>query len=483
MPLILGTNSIKDTGYNVANSCRFNDGDSPYLSRNMSSQGSSIKGSFSAWIKWSSHTSDKCLMTHYYNNNYFFSIHSQDDNTFMVKDYRTSNIMVYYTSAVYRDLSSWYNFVVIVDRSLGTANDRVKIFINGTRLTSANSGLTVGAAYDQQTSGSHSGNHSMNNDYTLEVGRNQALNGDGYMDGYIAEMVWLDGVAKAVTDFGEFDEDSPTIWKPKDVSGLSSEKGTNGFWLDFKDSSNLGNCAFGGTDFSENNIAATDQSTDTCTNNFATINPFHFGSTIATSYSNLTEGNCLFTSTQDGSPYPYYFSTMAASKGKWYAEFKRVSSTVMIGIASGTADSFLGGTASARGYAMYQSGQVFTDGSGSGYGDAMDDNDIIGVAMDLDNNKLYFSNQGVFQNSGDPTSGSTGTGAYSIEPPASNGTGVYHFAVGDAGGGSPVIQCNFGNPIVALSSGNSDANGYGNFEYAVPSGYYSLNSKNLAEFG
>ena len=127
MPLILGTNSIKDTGYNVANSCRFNDGDSPYLSRNMSSQGSSIKGSFSAWIKWSSHTSDKCLMTHYYNNNYFFSIHSQDDNTFMVKDYRTSNIMVYYTSAVYRDLSSWYNFVVIVDRSLGTANDRVKI--------------------------------------------------------------------------------------------------------------------------------------------------------------------------------------------------------------------------------------------------------------------------------------------------------------------------------------------------------------------
>ena len=174
---------------------------------------------------------------------------------------------------------------------------------------------------------------------------------------------------------------------------------------------------------------------------------------------------------------------MAVSKGKWYAEFKRVSSTVMIGIASGIPDSFLGATGSAKGYAMYENGQTFTSGSGSGYGDSMDNNDIIGVAMDLDNNKLYFSNQGVWQNSGDPESGATGTGALSITAPASNGTGVYHFAVGDSGGGSPVIQCNFGNPIVALSSGNADANDHGNFEYEVPSGYFALCTKNIAEFG
>ena len=131
----------------------------------------------------------------------------------------------------------------------------------------------------------------------------------------------------------------------------------------------------------------------------------------------------------------------------------------------------------------HANGNIVDGSQGTTSASTYANDDILGFAMDLDNNKLYFSNQGVFQNNGDPTSGSTGTGAYSIEPPASNGTGVYHFAVGDAGGGSPVIQCNFGNPIVALSSGNSDANGYGNFEYAVPSGYYSLNSKNLAEFG
>ena len=481
MPLILGTNSIKDTGYNVANSCRFNDGDSPYLSRNMSSQGSSIKGSFSAWIKWSSHTSDKCLMTHYYNNNYFFSIHSQDDNTFMVKDYRTSNIMVYYTSAVYRDLSSWYNFVVIVDRSLGTANDRVKIFINGTRLTSANSGLTVGAAYDQQTSGSHSGNHSMNNDYTLEVGRNQALNGDGYMDGYIAEMVWLDGVAKAVTDFGEFDEDSPTIWKPKDVSGLSSEKGTNGFWLDFKDSSNLGNCAFGGTDFSENNIAATDQSTDTCTTNFATGNPLaaQGGSAQSDSLLTFTEGNLLMAANSETG-----IANIGLSTGKWFWEVKVIADQdgLIIGACNEhfNINAELGynspSSPSAAKIFGYYGGNgnsmiVVGDGTSQSYGSAIAVNNIIGVALDLtsaDQSCTFYLN-------------GSSQGALDI---TNLGTGESYFpAVGNWSVADISTSWNFGSPEFAISTGNTDANGYGNFEYAVPSGYYAINTKNLAEFG
>ena len=105
---------------------------------------------------------------------------------------------------------------------------------------------------------------------------------------------------------------------------------------------------------------------------------------------------------------------------------------------------------------------------------------------DSRNAYLYVSGQQLFQ-TGETitgsTSGSTGTGALSITAPASNGTGVYHFAVGDSGGGSPVIQCNFGNPIVALSSGNADANDHGNFEYEVPSGYFALCTKNIAEHG
>ena len=115
------------------------------------------------------------------------------------------------------------------------------------------------------------------------------------------------------------------------------------------------------------------------------------------------------------------------------------------------------------------------------YGDSYTTNDILGIALDVDNSKLYFSKNGTFQNSGDPTTDATGTGAKSTGSPS---TGFWHFAVGDIDNNTTyTYQVNFGNPVHSISSGNSDANGYGNFEYAVPSGYYALNTKNLAEYG
>ena len=129
-------------------------------------------------------------------------------------------------------------------------------------------------------------------------------------------------------------------------------------------------------------------------------------------------------------------------------------------------------------------GDYRNNGSNVSYGNSYAVGDIIGVALDLDNNKLYFSKNGTFQNSGDPTSGATGTGAISITAPSSTPLGNYFPAIcffDSTGKGT--FKANFGSPMESISSGNSDGNGYGNFEYAVPSGYYSLNSKNLAEFG
>ena len=103
--------------------------------------------------------------------------------------------------------------------------------------------------------------------------------------------------------------------------------------------------------------------------------------------------------------------------------------------------------------------------------------------MDLDNHKLYFYKNGAIQNSGDPTSGSSGTGAISITASASTSLGNYFPALSDFGSNTVVFDGNFGSPAFTISSGNSDGNGYGNFEYAVPSGYYALNTANLAEFG
>jgi hypothetical protein len=473
MPLILGTNSIKDTGYNVDNSLRFNDGDSPALTRSLGTTTLTTKGTFSFWVKRGQLTTAQIIYSNEVadDNNRGF-IQFEDDDTFRIKDTVSgSNTTFYATSQLFRDTSAWYHMVVALDSTQAGGN-RIRVYKNGTRIPDAQFGTSIepnqNSAFKLLTGGQTNKNH---------IGKIHG--GANHFDGYLAEFVYCDGQVLDATSFGEFDEDSG-IWKPKDVSGLTM--GDQGFYLDFEDSSALGNDKAGSNNFGTvTNLAATDQTVDTCTNNFATLNPLHFGTTIAASYSNLSEGNLKFVSTQSGSPYPYYFSTMAVSQGKWYAEFKRVNTTVMIGIATGVADSFLGNNA--NDYAMYESGQTFTSGSGSSYGDAMDDNDIIGVAMDLDNNKLYFSNQGVFQNSGDPTSGSTGTGAVSITAPASNGTGVYHFAVGDSGGGTPTINCNFGSPMESISSGNSDGNGYGNFEYSVPSGYYSLCTKNLAEYG
>jgi len=111
----------------------------------------------------------------------------------------------------------------------------------------------------------------------------------------------------------------------------------------------------------------------------------------------------------------------------------------------------------------------------SGYA-AYGNGDTVMVAMDIDNGKVYFGVNGTWGNSGDPTSGATGTGARSFTPSGETWTfGVSVF--------NSHWEANFGSPMYAISSGNTDDNGYGNFEYAVPSSYYALNTKNLAEYG
>jgi len=126
-----------------------------------------------------------------------------------------------------------------------------------------------------------------------------------------------------------------------------------------------------------------------------------------------------------------------------------------------------------------------TDG-GTAYGDTYTTGDILGLYLDLDNNKLYFAKNGTIQNSG--------TGI-SITDPASTPNGFYFIAVGDGtSSNSSVWEANFGNPTFSISSGNSDPNGYGNFEYSPNDGgsasfdssakdFYALNTKNLAEYG
>ena len=124
-------------------------------------------------------------------------------------------------------------------------------------------------------------------------------------------------------------------------------------------------------------------------------------------------------------------------------------------------------------------GRVFISGAETSSMPTYTSGDIIGMACDMDNGYLYYHKNGTYINSGNPASGASGTGGFDIY---NHGTIDYCFAVSNKDGGTdPVIDANFGNAPYAISSGNADANGYGNFEYAVPSGYLSLNTKNLSE--
>ena len=478
MPLILGTNSIKDTGYDVANSLRFNDDSSDYLQRTPSSTGNRRTFTLSAWVKigeagetyhsngtiFGGGTSSSAYLQMYQALNKFVFLH--ESPTVDLK-----------STALLRDHSAWYHLITAVDTTQSTESNRIKMYINGTQVTSFSS-----STYPSQNADLYFGQTELMSIGTL----NYTAGFTDYFDGYMAEVVYIDGQQLDPTSFGEFDSDSPTIWKPIDVSGLTF--GTNGFYLDFENSGSLGADVSGNSNnFTVNNLTSVDQSTDTCTHNFTTLNPLATTTTQGT----VSEGNLEFDRAGSSDGWVSILSTIGASAGKYYAEIKIIdvgspSQGCVLGFLNldetnimSSSSTYLGAATADAGMGWYSVGNVFRQGGHVNIINSYTDNDIVMLAMDLDNGYCYFGKNGSWENSGDPTSGSSGTGGYATSNMTANGT--YCFAVSCREAGN--VQMNFGSPPYSVSSGNADANGYGNFEYAPPSGYYTLNTKNLAEFG
>ena len=472
--LIPGTNSIKDTGYDVANSLRFNSGSSDSLDRTISSSPTDMeKFTISVWVKRSKLGSEQAIIGQYSSSNFRAKIDflSDDRLEYIQKNDGSTSVNVI-TTRKFRDPNAWYHIVMQYDSAQSTSSNRLKFYVNGTQET----------AFDTTSYPAQNLDGKLNQaGQPLDIG--QDGNSSLYFGGYMTEFVFVDGQALDPTSFGEFNSDSPTIWQPIDVSGLTF--GDDGFYLDFENSGSLGADVSGNSNnFTVNNLTSVDQSIDTCTNNFPT------GNILLRPHSNITFSDGNLTATEGGSDWGSIISTIGASSGKWYAEVKCTSGAAtyfFTGIASEDALMDTAGTAGFAGKFNYgvgykENGQYRSDpsqgGSYSSYGNSYGDGDIIGIALDLDNSKLYFSKNGTFQNSGVPTSGSTGTGAISIT--ATSTAGNYFFV---ASPNTSTVQFNFGSPPYSISSGNSDANGFGNFEYSVPSGYFALCTKNLAEFG
>jgi hypothetical protein len=448
-------------GYEVANSLRFNDGSSDHLNNTFGSGNRRIF-TFSTWLKKSSNGLEMNIFNSNPDATNHESLRFNSGDVIEFFSYNGSYQARLITDRLFRDVSAWYHIILAVDTTQATASNRIKLYVNGVQETSFSTETYPSQNYDFVN---------INNSKTYEIGARQRLT-EKYFDGYLAETVFVDGTALSPTDVGEFDSDT-NIWKPIDVSGLTF--GNNGFYLDFKDSSALGNDVSGNNnDFTANNLTSIDQTTDTCTNNFATLNPL----AITNSANTFSEGNLKITTPSSATSYNQ--ATIGVSSGKWYWEVKYVSDTdssynyARIGIADIDPPS-TGGLGEVEGYAYEAiNGNRKIRGSNASYGDTYAPGDIIGVALNLDDDELYFYKNGTAQNSG------TAIDLSSYTPK----TGFWHPAVNyDDSSHGGVLEANFGNPTFSISSGNSDANGYGNFEYSVPSGYYSLCTKNLAEYG
>lgn len=462
------------TVYDIDNSLKLEANNSENLYRNLHASTSTTKFTHSAWYKRTELGSSMLLyMRGVAGNEAVFLRTNGTADTLQVDIGAGGTNSRSFTTQYVRDTSAWYHLVLAVDTTQSTATDRFKLYINGNLITDYSSRNNPSQNFALETSSAQHRYGSYNNT-------------DGYapFSGYIAECNYIDGLYLDPTSFGEFDEDSG-IWKPKQYTG---SYGTGGYYLDFSDSSDLGaNSKGDDTNFTLRNIAAIEQANDSPTNNFCVFNAL----ANTTPSTVLSEGGCLWDNPA-GQNWQTAVGTFALTSGKWYWE-TRGATYAFIGIADieddripidtngyylGYGDNNSGTTKSIGMYSI--NGQVYNAPSGSPDGDSYTSAHMIGIALDMDNRKMWYSKDGTWITSvGDPTG--TPSGGVAL---THLGDTVYPAASASASNGVIVA---FGGLVTSHISShnmtNTDANGYGAFKSSPPSGYYAICSKNLAEYG
>jgi hypothetical protein len=438
---------------------------STYLTRTNGSTSSTLtKGTFSAWVKKSNPSTEQTLFTGNNSaNTYRDFVRFEANSQLRVREAQGSFNLE--TSAVYRDVNGWYHIVAEIDTTLATSTDRVKVYVNGERVTSFSS-----PTYPSQ-------NHTLtgwSNNTLQTVGRDGKDNNTPF-DGSMAHVHWIDGTAYDASAFGETDT-ATGIWKPKTAPVVTY--GTNGFFLKFENSASFGtDSSPNGNNFTVNGTMT--QTIDTPSNVFATLNPL--SSVNYPTFSNGNTKTVISTSDANGA---IARGTQFVSQGKYYWEVKLIgySSLSRVEIGVETADSVANNIAAAglfgTGKSRGRRGDANTirDGNATAsYGSALTTNNIVGVALDLDNGAIYFSTNGVWENSGDPESGASKTGAAFTD--LANDT--WSIALGQA---NNTFEVNTGNGFfgtTAVSSVENPDDGIGIFEHEVPAGYKALCTKSI----
>jgi hypothetical protein len=430
----------------IEQSLRFNDNDSAYLSRTPASTTNRKTWTYSVWAKVAKQDSYGMLLEASDGSGLNeVTIGIDGLNKLMFYSYIGAYQLVLSSSAnLIRDPSAWYHFVFVADTTQATASERARVYINGERLTSFSTETYPSQNYDTY----------MNLTQPHSIGRNRQIG--RYFDGYLAEVNFIDGQALAPTDFGEF---KSGVWVAKSYAG---SYGTNGFYLNFSDSANIGDDLSGNAnDWTANNLVATDVVLDSPTQNWATLNAVSKASAVT-----LSQGNLGYSCADTNKAVTASF---AVGSGKWYWEILATASTggsSIVGIVNElfTLEGFFASTTGGYGYSATAS--KWNNSSASSYGATWTNGDLIGVALDLDAGTLTFYKNNVSQ-------GVAFTGISGFFSPVVSGQSGTAYAL------------NFGQDSSfagnKTAQGNTDDNGVGDFYYSPPSGYLALCTANLPD--
>ena len=428
--------------YEVERSLRFNDDDSPWLERTVSSSSNRRTFTISAWVKRSNITNGLIFGQTDTSGSYMFYLVFDSSDQLYILDYNyPSNNYHFVTNRKFRDPSAWYHIVLAVDTTQATNTNRSKLYVNGVQETSFSTANYP--AQNLQTFVNHT-------TYPVRIGR-YGWSHTSYFDGYMAEFNFIDGQAYDPSYFGKTDAVTGQ-WNPKKYVG---SYGTNGFYLNFSDNSGttattLGKDSSGnGNNFTPNNFSVSsgsgnDSVEDTPTNNFCTLNPLDKMGTVT-----VSEGNLKVVI--NGNNASLITGSFGVSSGKWY--YEAVADTAgagFVGWIRPDVSSYTGYPYQQSGSLLYfsQNGGIYKDGvGGASYGVSYGNGDIIGCAINLDDNQVTW-----YKNNSSQGTVSIIAGTYNPNT--------------TTGGSSATFTFNFGQRA---------------FSYTPPTGYKALNSANLPD--
>jgi len=489
---LLSASGSKDA-YEIEQSLMFDQADSPKLRRTPSSEGNRKTFTFSTWCKRSSLGLGGTAGTDYhYLMGAFVSVGSPDDSHYFAFGFHREDQLIVQgwstnwrvTNRVFRDTSAWYHLVLQFDTTQGTADNRIKVYVNGV----------------QETSFSVSANPSENFDVAVNNTVQQAISdvaydqgsGPYHFDGYMAETYLFDGAVVAPSEFGETDSET-NAWIPKKYVG-STSYGTNGYYMKFASGAIGTDSSGNGNNYTTTNLGNGDVLLDTPTNNFPTVNALEpYNTTIST----FRQGNLNIKATaySSGNYGNNFASFILPTSGKWYVE-------MLAGVQAGSGNVAQLGISKQGpdGLIIPNQSQLVTTFSGttglnidlySNTADLYDggsslDQDtgltatsyVTALAIDIDNDKVWVGYDGgssiTWLNSGNPATGSNGA-AHTFD----SDSGIY-MAVATSSDNSnrSYIIMNFGQngtfSNYKTAGGNADGAGIGNFFYSVPSGFKAL---------